>query len=304
MGRFIAARDGRGTTAARDLGRAGGARPDRTASLTEGRRDARGAAAVLVRRCRSLAARLGAHRPARGHPQSRPRRHALHRGVRCPNTRSTTRSARTGRTYHAAVALPLGRAAARSTCRIASRAGSARRRRSRCPTTAAPWTSSSAAAGTVLERKALLSACCPRRRCASASCRTRTNERTAACKMDWIRLDAGPGTRPPDRMGRASSPALLVALVLAIRLLAGLGAACSALLRTAPWCIAALAGPAARSVADAPAAARRAPRAGALRRGRRSPSAAGGDARGALSAETLRILAALGLAAFLSAPPP
>jgi hypothetical protein len=116
-------------------------------------------------------------------------------------------------------------------------------------------------------------------------------------KMDWMRLTLGPGAHVRLTGWAALVPAVAVALVLAIHLLAGWPLR-HAFALTAPWCVAAVVG----LVLDpwlTHRLLRGVPLALALLGGAGLGVAEWRRRRGALSAESLRILAALGLAAFL-----
>ncbi len=116
-------------------------------------------------------------------------------------------------------------------------------------------------------------------------------------KMDWIRVALGAGARVRLTGGAMGVPALVVALVLAIHLLAGWTPR-TAMLLSAPWCVAAVAG----LLADpwlTHRLLRGLPLALALSAAAGLAVAAWLRRRGRLSAESLRALAALGLAAFL-----
>ena len=150
--------------------------------------------------------------------------------------------------------------------------------------------------GTVLERKAALGVlpATPVRVGIESDSHER---RDRGLKMDWIRLTLGPGAHLRLTGWAAFVPAVTVALVLAIHLLAG-WAPRPALLLTAPWCLAAVAG-----LCLDPWLTHRllrgVPLALALLGGAGLAVAQWRRRAGALSAESLRILAALGLAAFL-----
>jgi hypothetical protein len=116
-------------------------------------------------------------------------------------------------------------------------------------------------------------------------------------KMDWIRLRLGSGARMRLTGWAIAVPAAAVALVLVLHVLAG-WAPRSAVLLTAPWCAAAVAG----LLLDpwlTHRLLRGLPLALALFGGAGLAVAAALRRRGRLSAESLRVLAALGLAAFL-----
>jgi len=150
--------------------------------------------------------------------------------------------------------------------------------------------------GTVLERKAALGVL-PATPVRVGIVSDSHERKDRGLKMDWIRLTLGAGAHLRLTGWAAVVPALAVALVLAIHLLAGWELR-HALLLTAPWCIAAVAGLVLdpwlthRLLRGVPLALVLAGGAGlAIAHGRRR--------RGALSPASLRILAALGLAAFL-----
>ena len=150
--------------------------------------------------------------------------------------------------------------------------------------------------GTVLERKAALGvlAATPVRIGIESDSHER---RDRGLKMDWIRLALGPGARLRLIGWAAVTPALAVALVLAIHLLAGWSLR-HAVVLTAPWSLAAVAG----LVLDpwlTHRLLRGIPLALALFGGSGLAVAAWQRRRGALSAESQRVLAALALAAFL-----
>ncbi len=150
--------------------------------------------------------------------------------------------------------------------------------------------------GTVLERKAALGvlAATPVRIGIESDSHER---RDRGLKMDWIRLALGPGARLRLIGWAAVTPAVAVALVLAIHLLAGWSLR-HAVVLTAPWSLAAVAG----LVLDpwlTHRLLRGIPLALALFGGSGLAVAAWQRRRGALSAESQRVLAALALAAFL-----
>jgi hypothetical protein len=150
--------------------------------------------------------------------------------------------------------------------------------------------------GTVLERKAALGALPPTR--VRIGIESDSHERRdRGLKMDWIRLALGPGARLRLLGWAAVMPAVAVALVLAIHLLAGWSLR-HAVVLTAPWSLAAVAG----LVLDpwlTHRLLRGIPLALTLFGGVGLAAAAWRRRRGALSAESLRVLAALALAAFL-----
>jgi hypothetical protein len=150
--------------------------------------------------------------------------------------------------------------------------------------------------GTVLERKAALGVlpATPVRVGIESDSHERKDR---GLKMDWIRLTLGPGTRLRLAGWAALAPAVTVALILALHLLAG-WPWLRALLLTAPWCLAAVAG----LVLDpwfTHRLLRGVPLALALLGGAGFGVAAWRRRRGALSPESLRVLAALALGAFL-----
>ncbi|HEY8147466.1 MAG TPA: hypothetical protein VIK51_00940 [Vicinamibacteria bacterium] len=150
--------------------------------------------------------------------------------------------------------------------------------------------------GTVLERKTALGALPPTR--VRIGIESDSHERRdRGLKMDWIRLVLGPGARLRLIGWAAVMPTLAVALVLAIHLLAGWSLR-HAVVLTAPWSLAAVAG----LVLDpwlTHRLLRGIPLALTLFGGVGLAAAAWRRRRGALSAESLRVLAALALAAFL-----
>ena len=116
-------------------------------------------------------------------------------------------------------------------------------------------------------------------------------------KMDWIRLTLGPSAQVRLTGWAALVPAVTVAMILALHLLAGWPLR-RALALSAPWSLAAVVG----LVLDpwlTHRLLRGLPLALALFGGAGLAVGAWRRRRGALSAESLRILAALGLAAFL-----
>ena len=150
--------------------------------------------------------------------------------------------------------------------------------------------------GTVLERKAALGVL-PATPVRVGIVSDSHERKDRGLKMDWIRLTLGPGAHLRPTGWAALVPAIVVAFILAIHLLAGWELR-DALLLTAPWCLAAVAG----LVLDpwlTHRLLRGVPLALALCGGAGLAVAAWRRRAGALSAESLRILAALGLAAFL-----
>ena len=150
--------------------------------------------------------------------------------------------------------------------------------------------------GTVLERRAALGVlpATPVRIGIESDSHER---RDRGLKMDWIRLALGPGARLRLIGWAGVTPAVAVALVLVIHLLAGWSLRHAAVL-TAPWSLAAVAG----LLLDpwlTHRLLRGLPLALTLFGGIGLAAAAWRRRRGALSAESLRVLAALALAAFL-----
>jgi hypothetical protein len=150
--------------------------------------------------------------------------------------------------------------------------------------------------GTVLERKASLGVlpATPVRVGIESDSHERKDR---GLKMDWIRLTLGPGTRLRLTGWAALVPAVTVALILALHLLAG-WPLLRALLLTAPWSLAAVVG----LVLDpwfTHRLLRGLPLALALLGGAGLAAPAWPRRRGALSPESLRVLAALALGAFL-----
>jgi hypothetical protein len=150
--------------------------------------------------------------------------------------------------------------------------------------------------GAVLERKASLGVLPPTP--VAIGIDADSHERKdRGLKMDWIRIGAGSGARVRLTGWAIGSPALVIALVLAFHLLAG-WAPRDAVLLSAPWCVAAVAG----LVLDpwlTHRLLRGIPMAVAVLGGAGLVVAGWLRRRGRLSAESMRALAALGLAAFL-----
>jgi len=150
--------------------------------------------------------------------------------------------------------------------------------------------------GAVLERKAVLGALPPTP--VRIGIESDSHERRdRGLKMDWIRLALGPGARLRLIGWAAVMPTVAVALILAIHLLAGWSLR-HAVVLTAPWSLAAVAG----LVLDpwlTHRLLRGIPLALTFFGGVGLAAAAWRRRRGALSAESLRVLAALALAVFL-----
>jgi hypothetical protein len=150
--------------------------------------------------------------------------------------------------------------------------------------------------GTVLERKAALGVL-PATPVGVGIVSDSHERKDRGLKMDWIRLTLGPGAHLRLTGWAVVVPAVTVALILAIHLLAGWPLR-HALALTAPWCVAGVAG----LLLDpwlTHRLLRGVPLALALLGGAGLAVAEWRRRRGALSAESLRVLAALGLAAFL-----
>jgi hypothetical protein len=150
--------------------------------------------------------------------------------------------------------------------------------------------------GTVLERKASLGVL-PASPVRVGIVSDSHERKDRGLKMDWIRLTLGPGAHLRLSGWAAVVPALAVALVLAIHLAAGWSLT-RALALTAPWGVAAVAG----LLLDpwlTHRLLRGVPLALLLFGGTGLAVAAWRRRSGALSADSLRILAALALAAFL-----
>jgi len=150
--------------------------------------------------------------------------------------------------------------------------------------------------GTILERKASLGVL-PASPVRVGIVSDSHERKDRGLKMDWIRLTLGPGARLRLSGWAAFVPAMVVALVLAIHLAAGWSLT-RALALTAPWGVAAVAG----LMIDpwlTHRLLRGIPLALVLVGGAGLAVAHWRRRSGALSAESLRILAALALAAFL-----